>query len=465
MGRRRGWKCKQRCTAHVVFLPNGGFIAGHARRQLVRAAEANIAALETPLLTSELHQLVLVEPLLELVDLDPILLKVVPLAPQSEEVVNLGDVRRREHEALLDRPGTDRHLIAYLTPPVHHPGHHASAQVRVTHANVLGPLAPLLLPLVGARVCALVVVGVGATKIAVLTIAALTIAALTRLTRTSQTTILWCQQGGAKGDAQRLTLFSRVVVRQNLFVHGTLAHGVPHAGVAIIPEDERSVALANRLARLRAINFDIFPGQYRDGIVHDFPSNTRFRDKCVPNHLENERAAVGREPAIHDHRWSWRLHRGSLARAHHVETRHANGSNHALVARSAERAIAPTKLVRTRRGIVTIVSPFHPNYRSQSLVNKKGLRFLRCGRAAARVQVTPHHGVADGMTPPQGSGEEVVQSGNLTVGGGRHEVVRNTAAVVRRRIPIGTAGAAVVGVASGCGKELHRPRRSERRAW
>ena len=243
----------------MVFLTNGGFIAGVARRQLVRAAEANIAALETPLLTSELHQLILVEPLLELVDLDPILLKVVPLAPQFEEVVNLGDVRRREHEALLDRPGTDRHLIAYLTPPVHHPGHHASAQVRLTHANALGPLAPLLLPLVGARVCALVVVGVGATKIAVLTIAALTIAALTRLMRTtSQTTVLWCQQGGAKGDAQRLTLFSRVVVRENLFVHDTLAHGVPNAGVAIIPEDERSVALANMLARLCAINFDLW---------------------------------------------------------------------------------------------------------------------------------------------------------------------------------------------------------------
>jgi hypothetical protein len=112
----------------VVFLTNGGFVAGHARRQLVRAAEANVATLEIPLLTRELHQLVLVKPLLELVDLDPILLKVVPRAPQSEEVVDLSDVRRREDKALLDRPGTDRHLVAYLTPPVHHPGHHASAQ-------------------------------------------------------------------------------------------------------------------------------------------------------------------------------------------------------------------------------------------------------------------------------------------------------------------------------------------------
>jgi len=432
----------------VVFLTNGGFIAGVARRQLVRAAEANIAALETPLLTSELHQLILVEPLLELVDLDPILLKVVPLAPQFEEVVNLGDVRRREHEALLDRPGTDRHLIAYLTPPVHHPGHHASAQVRLTHANALGPLAPLLLPLVGARVCALVVVGVGATKIAVLTIAALTIAALTRLMRTtSQTTVLWCQQGGAKGDAQRLTLFSRVVVRQKLFVHDTLAHGVPQAGVVVIPEDERSVALTNMLARLGAINFDMFPGQNRDGIVHDFPSNTRFREICVPVRLEKERPAVDPEPAIHDYRWSWRFHRGSLARADHVETRHAHGGNHALVARSTERAIATTETVSTGRGRVAIVSPFHPNYRSQSLINKIGLRLLRCA-LAARVQVTPHHGVADGCTPPQGSGELVVQSANSTVRGGRHELVRNTVAVVRRRSPVGTAGAAVVEVAS-----------------
>ena len=69
--------------------------------------------------------------------------------------------------------------------------------------------------------------------------------------------------------------------------------------------------------------------------------------------------------------------------------------------------------------------------------------------------------------PPQGSGEVVVQSGNSTVRGDRQELVRNTAAVARRRIPIpiGTAGAAVVEVASRCGKELHRPRRSERRAW
>ena len=173
---------------------------------------------------------------------------------------------------------------------------------------------------------------------------------------------------------------------------------------------------------------------------------------------------MGREPAIHDNRWSFRFHRGSLVRAHHVETRHADGGNHALVARSTERAIAPTELVRTRRGRVAIVSPFHPNYRPQSLVNKIRLRLVPYA-CAARVQVSPHHGVADGRTPPQGSGEAVIQPGNSTVRGGRHELVRNTVAVVRWRIPIGTDGAAVVEVASRCAKELHRPCRSERRAW
>ena len=69
------------------------------------------------------------------------------------------------------------------------------------------------------------------------------------------------------------------------------------------------------------------------------------------------------------------------------------------------------------------------------------------------MQVTPHHRVADGSTPPQGSGGVIVQSDNATVRGYRRGLVRNTLAVVRKRLPIVIGCAAVADVASRCGKE------------